>query len=83
MTNKILITVGVPMIDEEYDIYIPVSKNIKLSIDLIVKAINELTNGHFPIKDNYIMINSNGEILSKSKTIKESNLKNGDKVILV
>ena len=83
MTNKIFITVGVPMIDEEYDIYIPVSKNIKLSIDLIVKAINELTNGHFPIKDNYIMINSNGEILSKSKTIKESNLKNGDKVILV
>ena len=29
MTNKILITVIVPTIEEKYDIYIPVSKSIK------------------------------------------------------
>lgn len=83
MTNKILLTVVVPMIDEEYDIYIPVSKNIKLTIELIVKTINELTNGHFPIKNNYKLISSNGEILDKKKTIKECSLGNGDRITLI
>ena len=83
MTNKILVTVIVPMIEEEYDIYIPVSKNIKIATNLIVKAINELSEGHFPIKQNSTLISRNGNVYAKNYTVKENGIKNGDKIILI
>lgn len=89
MTNKILITVVVPMIEEEYDIYIPVSKTIKVTRDLLVKTVNELSEGYFPIKDNNslvtktILLSSNGSILKESNTVKDCGLKNGDKIIMI
>lgn len=83
MMNKILITVLVPMIEEEYDIYIPISKSIKVTIDLLVKTINELSEGHFPIKEKCIIMSSTGTVFNESSNIKECGIKNGDKVILI
>ncbi len=83
MTNKILVTVIVPMIEEKYDIYIPVSKNIKVTKDLLIKTINELSEGHFPKKESCTLISSNGTIYEDNSTIKESEIKNGDKIILI
>lgn len=83
MTNKILITVLVPMIEEQYDIYIPVSKNIKVTTKLLVKTINELSEGHFPLKENTVLISSNGEILGNALTVKECGIKNGDRIVLI
>lgn len=81
--NKILITIVVPMIEKEYDVFIPVSKNVGVAKKLIIKAINELTENHFPIKDKCTLMSSNGDILSNMQTIKECNIKNGDKIILI
>ena len=39
MKNKILIIVYVPMIEEEYDIYIPVVKKVGTVKNLIIKII--------------------------------------------
>ena len=83
MMNKILVTIVVPMIELTYDIYIPVSKNTKIAIDLLAETINELTEGHFPKKEKYTLINSEGVILDKKKNIKENGVKNGDKLILI
>lgn len=83
MTNKILITVLVPMIEEQYDIYIPISKSIKTTANLLGKTINELSEGHFPIKDKYIILSSGGQVLSEISNIKECSIKNGDKIILI
>ncbi len=83
MMNKILVTVVVPMIEEEYDIYIPVSKIIDVAINLIVKTVNELSEGHYQIKQNPILMDSNGNAFVKGYTVKESGIKNGDKLILI
>ena len=83
MTNKILITVLVPMIEKEYDIYIPVSKSIRVTANLLIKSINELSEGHFPIKDKCSLLTSTGEILKEDSNIKDSGIKNGDKIILI
>ena len=83
MTNKILVTVVVPMIEEKYDIYLPISKSIKVTKDLLIKTINELSEGHFPKKDDCTLISSTGLPFSSSSTIKECGLKNGDKIILI
>ena len=81
--NKILVTIVVPMIEKTYDVYIPVSKNVKITIDLLSQTINELTDGHFPIKEKYILMDSNGILLDKKKNIKDNGVKNGDKLILI
>jgi len=83
MSNKILISIKVPMIEEEYDVFVPISKNIKLTIDLLVKTVNELTLGHYPLKSGSYLLDLNGNLLDKSLTIKESGLKNGDRLILI
>ena len=83
MTNKILVTVIVPMIEEEYDIYIPVSKTIKLTLKLLSKTINELSEGHFPLKENNVLLSSTGAMFTNNFTIKDCGIKNGDKIVLI
>ena len=83
MTNKILITVIVPMIEERYDIYIPISKSIKVTKELLIKTINGLSEGHFPLKEKCTLLSSNGTMFCDNFIIKDCNLKNGDKVILI
>ena len=83
MNNKILVTVIVPMIEQKYDIYIPVSKNVNVTLQLLSKTINELSEDHFPIKDNYTLLSSTGTFYDKAKTIKENGIKNGDTIILI
>ena len=83
MTNKILITIVVPMLEEKYDIYIPVSKSIKVTKDLLIKTINELSEGHFPIKEKCTLLSSDGKPYENNLIIKECGIKNGDKIVLI
>ena len=83
MTNKILITVVVPLIEEKYNIYIPISKSIKVTKELLIKTINELSEGHFPKKETCILLSDKGIAYENSLTIKECGIKNGDRIILI
>ena len=47
MMNKVLVKVYVPVIEEQYDILIPVNRRIYNVIKLITKAINELSSGYY------------------------------------
>ena len=47
MENKVLVKLLVPEIDEEYDIFLPVNKKIGNIINLLIKAVNELSNNIF------------------------------------
>ena len=55
MMNKILLTVKVPMIEKTYDIKIPISKNIGVASNLLIEAINELSEGHYPKKKDAVL----------------------------
>lgn len=83
MNNKILVTVVVPMLEETYDIYIPVSKSINVTIDLLVNTINELSEGHFPLDKKHVFMSDKGVVFDKNCNVKECNIKNGDSVILI
>ncbi len=84
MNNKILVEVIVPMIEERYQIFIPVNKRISSVILLLEKSIKELTGGYYPKKDDAILINaSTGSMYDVNITVKESKMINGSKVILI
>lgn len=84
MNNKILILVNCPLLEQKYEIFVPVGKRIVTVIKLIVKAINELSDNNFPNNVNACIYNKDtGEKYSKSLTIKEAGIINGMEVIFL
>ena len=85
MNNKILIEVIVPLLEENFEIYIPVNKRISTVIKLIEKSLNEITNGYYPTqKENSVIIDEeSGRVFDVNLTVKESKMINGSKIILI
>lgn len=82
--NKYLITILIPDIEYEFDVYIPSNKKVGTIKKYLYSAINELTNGAFKIKDNVIFIDrDNGITYDNDKLIKDSGIKNGTKIVLI
>ena len=60
--NKFLVKVYVPLLDSNYDVWIPNSKRVKDIVYYISAMLKNLTDGEFEIK-NYDLINRfNGNI---------------------
>ena len=83
MNTKILINVKVPMLEEEYSLFIPVSKNVWISTKLIAKAINEFSKGYFLLNKKHYLMSEDGRILDFYSTIKKCGIKNGDTLLLI
>ena len=85
MNNKILIEFIVPLLEENFEIYIPVNKRISTVIKLIEKSLNEITNGYYPTqKENSVIIDEeSGSVFDVNLTVKESKMINGSKIILI
>jgi hypothetical protein len=82
--NKIIIKLFVPKIDREYDVFIPTNKRISSVIALLVKAINELSNGSFSPSQMPMLYNKiTAQSYDINITIKESDIRNGTELILI
>ncbi len=82
--NKILVELYVPTIEEFYDIWIPTNRRVHNVIRLIVKAINEFTEGEYnPKKMPLLYDKQNGKPIDINLTIGESTIQNGSEVILI
>lgn len=83
MKNKILVVVYVPMIERNFDIYIPIVKKVGAIKNLIIKIIEENSEGAFVndgCKSLYDKLT--GEIIDEQQFVKFSTIKNGSKLIL-
>jgi hypothetical protein len=83
MKNKILVIVYVPMIEKEYDIYIPIVKKVGTVKNLITKFVEENSEGTFiddGCKNLYDKLT--GEKIDEQQFVKFSNIKNGSKLLL-
>lgn len=84
MNNKVLIEVIVPLLEERYQMFIPINKRISVVIKLIEKALREMTNGYYPNKESSVIIDAeSGNVFDINITVKESKLMNGSKIILI
>jgi len=82
--SKILIKVIVPLVEEKYEVFIPSNKRISLIIKLIVKVVNELTSGYYPLKEDALLINKDtGNLYDVNITVKDAKILNGSEVILI
>lgn len=82
--NKVLVKVYVPIIDEEYDIWIPLNRKIHSIIKLLIKAINDLSGGYYRPKNVPVLYNKiTAKEYELNKSVKESNIKNGTEIVLI
>lgn len=82
--NKVLVKLYVPTIGKEYDVWIPVNRRIYNVIKLIVKTINEFTNGEYiPTKLPVLYDKKTSRPYDINLTIAEAKIKNGSEIILI
>ncbi len=82
--NKVIVDLIVPSIEEKYNVFIPVNKKTIEIIFLLNKAINDMTDGNFLMKDDLSLINaSNGTVYDLDNTVLENKILNGTKLILL
>ena len=84
MKNKILIQVEVPMIEKTYDLYIPVNKKVGTIKRLIEEAVQEITDNEYePSESTNFSSKETGMIYDVNHTVRDTDLKNGSRIILV
>ena len=84
MKNKVLIRLYVPCIDEEYEIYIPTNDSIKKILELIVKSVYELSDSNFELeKPHYLLDPDTSIVYLEGQIVRDTNIKNSKKIILL
>lgn len=81
--NKVLVTIFVASIDEEFDVFIPIGINMSDALDVIQDSIIELSNGNYVKKENASLYNSDGLLINVNNIVKFSGIKNGLKLMLI
>jgi hypothetical protein len=82
--NKVLVSVIVPILENNYDIYFPVNRKISNVIKMIKSSLQGLSQGSFDMDKQYVLYNKdNGEPYDMNILVIESNIRNGSSVILL
>ena len=82
--NKILIELEIPLIEKSYDLYIPINNRIGTVKKLIEEALIELTDGAYEMKpETNFYSKETGQIYDVNKNVRETDLKNGSRIILI
>ena len=81
--NKILVQIYIPTLSEEYDIFLPINKKIVNIVYLIQRALVDI-NPEYKINENIKLCDRmTGDLIDVNSTIKDSNIRNGSKLMLV
>ena len=78
MNNKILVTIYIPLLDESYDIFIPVNKKVGTIKNTVIESVKNLQN------KKYLLMNKNDcKVIDENIYVKNSGIQNGSKLILL
>ena len=82
--DKIIVNVYVPIINISYDIFIPIQSQMYEVLELIKKAIAEMSDGRFNAdNDTVICHREDGSIININASVYELGIRNGSKLMLI
>lgn len=83
--NKFLITMIIPTLEMEFNVYIPNNKKIGTIKKYLLQVIKELTGNRFykNEKDTLLLERDSGKELKSDMYVKDSGIKNGSKIIVM
>lgn len=82
MNNKVLVELLVPELDIKYNVFLPVNKRINNIINLLVKAIKDLS-GKSINSDVCLYSKDTGNKYEESLTLIDTDIRNGSTIILL
>lgn len=83
MQNKFYIVVSVPLIERDFEFYIPINKKVGTIKNLLIKMITEQSEENFLSENSTVLYDKNtGERILEDTFVKDSVIKNGSRLIL-
>ena len=84
MMNKVLIRLYIPMLDNSYDVFIPVNELVWKVNKLLVKSVSDLTDAELPLNKNYVLVNiESGRIYNSNEIVINTDIRNSTKLALI
>lgn len=82
--NKVLVKLYVPMLEIQYDVWIPINKRIYQVINLLKKAVNEFCGGYYtPTNMPMLYDKITAEVYDLNLTVMDTNIRNGSEIVLL
>ena len=83
MNNKVLVNVYFVKLDQSFDIYVPIYEKIGQIVELVSKTIINLSDSNFNYDQGYcIMDGITGQFYDINKAVKETQMRNGHKLLI-
>lgn len=84
MNDKVIVKIIVPEISETYNLFLPINKKIGTIMKLLNKAVNELTNGSFPVINTCKLYNADTlQVYEPNVLLFNTDIRNGTKLVLL
>lgn len=83
MNNKLLISIEIPSIEKNYDLFIPINKKIGTIKKYIISSIVDLSNGILTDKKYSLIDIDTGVNYQNDVYVKDSGIKNGARIMIV
>ena len=82
--NKVLIKLYVPMMDLEYEAWIPISKKLYRIVELLASAVKEFTDNQYKPQELPMIYNKEtGQMYDLNLKIMETDIRNGSEIIMI
>lgn len=82
--EKVLVEIFVPVINQSFDVFIPLQSPMYEVLELIKKAISEMSDGRFIANENTTICNrEDGTIININLSVYELEIRNGSKLMLI
>lgn len=82
--DKVLVQVFVPVLDRSFDMFIPLRSPVHEVLELIKRAVEELSEGSFRSDENTALCRrEDGTLININQSVCELNIQNGSKLMLI
>ena len=82
--DKVLVEIFVPVVNTSYDVFIPLGSQMYEVLELIKKAVTEMSDGLFIANQSTaVCYRNSGEIININLSVYESGIRNGSKLMLI
>lgn len=82
--DKVIVEVYVPVIDNTFDMFLPLQSPMSEVLELMKRAVIEMSDGRFQADENTILCRrEDGTILNINLSVYELGIQNGTKLMLV
>lgn len=84
MNNKVLVELVVPVLEESYDVFIPINRKVGNVIGLVSKIVSDMSGGYFVANEkNSLYSGDSGDKYPVDVLVLNTDIRNGSKLILM